>query len=177
MSLTPGGGTLGSSRCGHCGGSVRVGAPWCTLCLTPTGPAGGPEPLTAPEQVPPVTTSAGEIDPLTAPLELVLGATTTARTAGTAVTAAAPAAPTRPRHAAAPTWPCTSCSTENALELTTCVTCGAGFLAAARNDAPLLALPVVGDITRLGRGQRFALAAGVAFVFLLLTFLVGLLLG
>jgi hypothetical protein len=50
-------------------------------------------------------------------------------------------------------------------------------MAAARDEAPLLELPVVGDITRLGRGQRFALAAGVVLAIVLLTFLLGLILG
>jgi hypothetical protein len=63
------------------------------------------------------------------------------------------------------------------MERSTCASCGAGFLAAAKDDGPLLELPVVGDITRLGRGQRFALAGGVVLAFIVLTLLVGLLLG
>ena len=50
-------------------------------------------------------------------------------------------------------------------------------MAAARDDTPLLELPVVGDITRLGRGQRFALAGGVVLAIVLLTFVIGLILG
>jgi hypothetical protein len=76
-----------------------------------------------------------------------------------------------------PTWPCTTCGAVNAMERSTCASCGAGFMAAAKDDAPLLELPVVGDITRLGRGQRFALAGGVVLAFILLTLLVGVVLG
>lgn len=40
---------LDVERCGHCGGSVRAGAPWCTLCLTPTRAAVAvPEPPVRP---------------------------------------------------------------------------------------------------------------------------------
>ena len=76
-----------------------------------------------------------------------------------------------------PTWPCTVCGTANSLDLDLCAGCGAGCMAAARDERPLLELPVVGDITRLARGQRFALAAGVVLAFVLLTFLVGVILG
>ena len=38
-------------------------------------------------------------------------------------------------------------------------------------------LPVVGDLTKLGRGQRLGLAAGLVLVFLALVLLVGLLFG
>ncbi len=58
-----------------------------------------------------------------------------------------------------------------------CSACGSGFLAAMREgEAPLLMLPGVGDISRFGRAQRFAIAGGVVVAFLLLTFVVGLLL-
>lgn len=60
----------------------------------------------------------------------------------------------------------------------TCAGCGLPFLSGLREqEAPLLELPVVGDITRLGRGQRFALAGGVVLAFVVLTLLLGLLFG
>jgi hypothetical protein len=60
----------------------------------------------------------------------------------------------------------------------TCAACGNHFLAGLREDeAPLLELPVVGDITKLGRGQRFAIAFGVIAVVLILTVLLGLIFG
>jgi hypothetical protein len=84
-----------------------------------------------------------------------------------------PAAPV-----AGPTWPCSACGTVNPIERDTCAGCGLPFLSGLREqEAPLLELPVVGDITRLGRGQRFALAGGVVLVFVLLTLVLGLLFG
>lgn len=53
------------------------------------------------------------------------------------------------------------------MERGACSDCGADFLAAARSSEPLLTLPLLGDITRFGRGQRFALAAAVALAFVL----------
>jgi hypothetical protein len=77
-----------------------------------------------------------------------------------------------------PTWPCATCGATNPIDRDTCVGCGSPFLSALRDtEGPLLELPVVGDITRLGRGQRFALAGGVVLVFLVLTLLIGLVFG
>jgi hypothetical protein len=60
----------------------------------------------------------------------------------------------------------------------TCSSCGRHFLAGLREDqAPLLELPVVGDLTKLSRGHRFALAFGVVFAVLVLTVLLGLIFG
>jgi hypothetical protein len=43
-----------------------------------------------------------------------------------------------------------------------CGACGSAFLSGVRkSEGPLLALPVVGDITRLTRGQRLGLAFAV----------------
>jgi hypothetical protein len=86
-------------------------------------------------------------------------------------------APVAPVTTPAPTWPCTACGTANPLDRDACVSCGSGFLAGARNEAPLLDLPVVGDLTKLSRVQRFALAGGVVLAFLLLTVLISLVLG
>jgi predicted nucleic acid-binding Zn ribbon protein len=86
-------------------------------------------------------------DPLTAPLEAVTG----------------------------PSWPCSACGTVNPMAQDTCSSCGQHFLHAARQQGPLLDLPVIGDITRLERGQRFALAFGVVLVVIALTLLVGVL--
>lgn len=92
--------------------------------------------------------------------------------------------PVRPRPladplggVAEPSWPCAGCGAANPLAAQACTGCGAGFLAGLREqEGPLLELPVVGDITRLGRGQRFALAGGVVLAAVLLTLLLGLLL-
>jgi hypothetical protein len=136
------------TACPSCGASLRPDAPWCTLCYADLRPKPAPE--SAPEP-------AREPEPVAA--------------------VEAPKAPPRPVPGDEPTWPCTTCGGVNAMERSTCASCGAGFLAAAKDDGPLLELPVVGDITRLGRGQRFALAGGVVLAFIVLTLLVGLLLG
>ena len=149
------------AACPACGAAVRPESPWCTLCYADLRPKAEPEPEPLPEAQPqpepqplPVPAQPAP-DPLSDPL----------------------APPLVPTPAPAATWPCTTCGAANAMERDTCAGCGAGFLAAARNDAPLLELPVVGDITRLSRGMRFALAGGVALAFLLLIVLVTVLLG
>jgi hypothetical protein len=94
-------------------------------------------------------------DPLTAPLDAVTGEPVTG-----------------------PTWPCSACGTQNRIERATCSACGSPFLSGLREqEGPLLELPVVGDLTRLRRGQRFAIAAGVVLAFVVLTLLVGLVFG
>ncbi len=83
--------------------------------------------------------------------------------------AASPAAPL-PGPSAAPAavvgdgpgWPCSRCQAANHYQRDDCGTCGASFLAAVRDDeAPLLVLPGVGDLGRLGRAQGLLLAVGV----------------
>jgi hypothetical protein len=150
-----------TDRCPKCGAAVRFGDPWCTLCYTDLRPPAPPTPEPAPEPLPtadPVAYSPpAEVrgpDPLTAPLEAVTSPVTGAN------------------------WPCAVCGTVNPMASDTCSACGRHFLAGVREDAaPLLELPVVGDITKLSRAQRFAVAFGVVFLFLLLTFLLGLIFG
>ena len=162
-----------TDRCPKCGAAVRFGDPWCTLCYAdlrppaPPAPPAPPTPPAAPPTAPPVTDPKGVADapaysppasvrgpdPLTAPLEAVIS------------------------PSAGPSWPCPACGTVNPMVDDTCSSCGRHFLAGLRDEAPLLELPVVGDITKLGRGQRFALAGGVVVAFVLLTLLVGVLFG
>jgi hypothetical protein len=152
------------AACPACGAAVRPESPWCTLCYADLRPKPEPEPepapvdpVPAPEPAPvhPVPAAsqpaipAQAADPLTAPLAALDG----------------------------PTWPCSACGTPNPMERETCSACGVGFLAGARDESPLLELPVVGDMTRLGRGQRIALAGGVVLVFVVLTLLAGLIFG
>lgn len=149
----------GLDRCPKCSAAVKPGDPWCTLCyadLRPPAPPPPPvpPPVAADPLVDPLPTLIPSVvrgpDPLTAPLAALDG----------------------------PTWPCATCGTTNAIDRDTCAGCGSPFLSALRDsEGPLLELPVVGDITRLGRGQRFALAGGVVLVFLLLTLLIGLVFG
>jgi hypothetical protein len=152
--------TFGPDRCPKCGAAVKAGDPWCTLCYADLRPPAPPPPdppdlLRAP--APYAGSVASGPDPLTAPLDAVTG-----EPAG---------------ELAGPTWPCATCATVNPMDRDTCAGCGSAFLSALREqNPPLLELPVVGDITRLGRGQRFALAGGVVLAFLLLTLVLGLLL-
>jgi hypothetical protein len=149
----------GHDRCPQCGAAIRPGAPFCTLChadLRPK-PTLEADPPAAPAYTPAVVVGP---DPLTAPIEAVTGGATT----GEPVTG--------------PTWPCTACGTQNGIERDTCSACGLPFLSGLREqDGPLLELPVFGDITRLGRGQRFAIAGGVVLAVVVLTLLVGLVFG
>jgi hypothetical protein len=87
-------------------------------------------------------------------------------------TAATPAALPAPARG----WPCATCGETNAVEADACAACGSGFLAALRGeDAPLLALPGVGDVGELSRGQRLGLALGFVLAVALLVLVVGLL--
>lgn len=75
-------------------------------------------------------------------------------------------------------WPCSGCGAVNAVELDVCAACGTGFLAGVKRDeAPLLTLPVVGDITRLSRGQRLGLAAAVVLLVALIVVVLSLVSG
>ena len=151
------------AACPKCGASVRPDAPWCTLCyadLRPKPPEPVAEPPAAPVAPPvpvaPVDPLTGRLtDPLTGPLP----------------------GPLPPVVATEANWPCGVCGAANPMNLDACAACGAGFLAGARSEGPLLELPVVGDITRMPRWQRFVLAGGVVLAFVVLTLLVGLVLG
>jgi len=144
------GGVTSPSVCPSCGAAVRPDSPWCTLCYADLRAAPEPEP-----------------EPVAQPI------------AEAAPVLPAPAPPLVPAAAptATPTWPCSSCGTPNPFDRDTCVKCGTGFLAAAHDSGPLLELPVVGDITRLGRGQRLALVSGVVLLFIVLTLVFGLIVG
>jgi hypothetical protein len=118
---------MANERCPSCGGAVRAGDPWCTLCWTdlrpkpapPPAPVASarPAPVTAPvAPVAPVAVPAqggaqGGVDPLTAPLAVLLGEPL----------AADPGAPS------AATWPCVECGEPNALDRETCGVCTAPF--------------------------------------------------
>jgi ribosomal protein L40E len=56
-------------------------------------------------------------------------------------------------------WPCSSCGSRNPLATTICSTCGSKFLAAASEELSLV-VPGVGDLGRMSRGQRIAVAGG-----------------
>lgn len=77
-----------------------------------------------------------------------------------------------------PGWPCTGCGTDNPVACDVCAACGTAFLAGLRSaEAPLLVLPVIGDLARLGRGQQYGLVGAAVLAVALLTLLLGLLTG
>lgn len=140
-------------RCPHCRGAIRSDAPWCTQCWVDLRPP--PEPVAA----------------APAPALVPVGAAP----AAALLSGAAPDDAPRPQHRG---WPCSGCGAVNAVEDDACVACGTGFLAGLRQDAPpLLALPVVGDITRLSRAQRLGMASAVVLLFALLTVLLSIVAG
>jgi len=173
--LSPGAGL----RCPACAAAVRPDAPWCTLCyqdLRPAEPEVAVVVPTAPavpgelaEPVVPAWLSmptggpyrGGVLDPLTAPAE-ALGLPA-ARASARAVVGD-PAC-----------WPCGSCGSWNAFDLSACSGCGTSFLAGVRDgEGPLLELPVVGDLTALSRGQRLGLAAAVVLAVIVMTVVLSL---
>lgn len=148
----------GAPRCPSCSALVRADAPWCTQCFFDLRPAPVPEPSPVPPVAARVPVAPSYPDPLSAPIESAIDGPTTA-------------------VAPAKGWPCATCGEINPFAATACLACGAGFLSAVREgEAPLLVLPGIGDLTRMGRGQRLALAGGVVLAFVLLTLVIGLLL-
>lgn len=154
-------------HCPHCRGAVRPGAPWCTQCWADLRPAPEPDlPVAHPVAGPPVA----------APVALAAG--TNGARIGAPPTATTAVGVDTGRADGAPQWPCGTCGGGNPMELPVCAACGAAFLAAVRTDAaPLLVLPLVGDLARLGKAQRYALAMGVALVAMVVVVLLGLLFG
>jgi hypothetical protein len=114
-------------------------------------------------------------DPLTAPAEaLGLPPRRPASTVGpSTVPLSTVAPPSRPSAS----WPCEACGHSNAITAGVCGACGTAFLAGVRtSEGPLLALPVVGDLTKLQRSQRLGLAFVVMLVLVVLAALLMLLL-
>jgi ribosomal protein L40E len=145
-----------AARCPACNAALRADAQWCSLCYHDLRPA----PVAAPVQVPaPSQPLYGGSDPLTAPLlDLVLPPVPPA---AVVVPQPSPAPESAaPVQSALQEWPCTSCGARNPLATTTCSVCGSKFLAAASEELSLV-VPGVGDLQRLSRGQRIALAGGV----------------
>lgn len=108
---------MANERCPSCGGAVRAGDPWCTLCWTDLRPKPAPPPAPVPRPavpavaVPVAVPASGGVDPLTAPLAVLLGSPV----------AADPGAPSNV------TWPCVECGEPNALDLDACAVCTAPF--------------------------------------------------
>ena len=158
------------TACPSCGARVRSEATFCGQCYAdfrPPPPAVASAPLTpAPNAAygPPAP------DPLTAPLlDVVLPP------GAVPAQATAPEAPAAPSRTAG--WPCTRCETRNELSAMVCTVCGTPFLAKLAEETKVaLVLPVVGDISRYGRGQRAAIAFGALLLILVPLALITLLL-
>ena len=88
------------------------------------------------------------------------------------VTAATPAPALEPYDAY---WPCDACGTRTALQDVACAGCGRPFLGALQSEQPVVALPVVGDLTRMSGAQRIGLALAVVVAVMLLTAVLGVL--
>jgi hypothetical protein len=172
------------SRCPACGAATPETVPWCSLCyadLRPVPAAAVPAPRhVATEDNPTAVTGRLEdpaADPLTAPISTLLELPTVPTVPIEAVEAAGEQLPgvVEPVLDAA-TWPCSRCGAHVPLALDACDECGAGFLAGAI-PPPTMSVPIVGDVSRLSKAQRFGLAAGLAagiiVVFLALATVVG----
>ena len=144
-----------AARCPACNAALRADAQWCSLCHHDLRPA----PAAPPVQVPPPSQPVyGETDPLTAPLlDLVLPPVPQA---AAVVPEPSPAPESAaPVQSALQEWPCTSCGSRNPFSMTICSVCGSRFLAAASEELSLV-VPGVGDLQKLSRGQRIAVAGG-----------------
>jgi hypothetical protein len=166
------------SRCPACGAATPETVPWCSLCyadLRPVPAAAVPATRTVDSvDVPPAapgTLGDAAQDPLTAPISTLLSPPTelTAPADAAAPEPSPPGAEPLPGvvdpQLAAASWPCARCGAQVPLLLDVCDECGAGFLAGAI-PPPRMSLPIVGDVQRLSKVQRFALAAGLAVAFI-----------
>jgi hypothetical protein len=75
-----------------------------------------------------------------------------------------------------PGWPCQTCHAVVSLETTNCPACGSSFLAGAEPKVGFK-MPLIGDITALSTGARFALMAAGALVVTVVFFALLALLG
>jgi len=152
------------TACPACGAALRPDAPWCTLCFAHLCPAPGPAAARAPAPAADPAAAAARApapaaDPAAAAARAAVAVGTDDARAGTQ--------PVAPVLGDGLSWPCSRCAAANGYERDTCRACGASFLAAVKDDeAPLLVLPGVGDLSRLGRPQRLLLALGVVLAVL-----------
>lgn len=148
-------------RCPACNAAVTASAQWCTLCYAV---------LRVPETVPAAPAAPAASFPA-APLH------------GVAVQTELPPDPIldAPVIKAAPAvgaqakgWPCFGCGAMVPIEDDACTQCGRPFLPS--DEMPSLALPGVGDLGRMDRGQRLFLsltAAGVVTGLIVLLAFIG----
>lgn len=152
-----------TDQCPACNAAVTASAQWCTLCYADLR---APEPVSAhvSAAVPAAaSTPASPASPVLA-LDPILDPP---------VSKAPPVA-----RAEAQGWPCLSCGALVPLADNACSQCGRPFL--PTDEMPSLALPGIGDVSRMDRGQRIMVAAVfgllVMGVFVAMAFIVGSLL-
>ena len=154
-----------TDRCPGCSAAVTPGAPWCTLCYADlrvpvATPAAGAalavaEPVADPiaEHRPSLAdVPRPSLESLPLPPDPILDAP---------VSVAAPVAGAKPVG-----WPCLGCGAVMPMSDSACSECGKPFLTA---EEPLaLALPGVGDLRHMDRGQKIVLVVGIALAVTLL---------
>jgi ribosomal protein L40E len=157
--------------CRACGAALAPNATWCSLCYADLR-----HPIETPVASAPAVTHAAVSAAAKAEIPIAPTAAAAMRATVTAASAdvldAATPLPTddHPLHVAAPapTWPCPRCGARVSMELDSCDSCGAGFLAETSSTSVSMKLPVVGDLNRLSKGQRLVVAIGFAVVMMVL---------
>jgi predicted RNA-binding Zn-ribbon protein involved in translation (DUF1610 family) len=167
------------ARCPNCGGLVSADATWCGQCLTPLGGAAptGAAPTGAPPNAP---SPAPGPEPGSTPGTPSAPTPTERTPRGVAGDGRPPSSASRPIRPGADgvVWECPACGTENAIEVTTCRSCGTPFAKLLEDEAPgsridprravtlSLVFPGLGHAAA-GRGAE-GLARAVVFAFSLI---------
>jgi hypothetical protein len=135
-------------RCPACNAAVTASAQWCTLCY-----ASLRVPETVPQTVPAEAAPVPVAPPYSAPLppDPILDAPIL----DAPVFQAPPVVGTEAKG-----WPCLGCGAMVPIEDNACSQCGRPFLPS--DDGPSLALPGIGDLSRMDRGQRLVVALAAA---------------
>jgi hypothetical protein len=136
-----------TDRCPACNAAVPADAPWCTLCYAV---------LRVPETVP---AAAATVETTPAPVARPTLQTPLAPDPilDAPISQAAPVA-----RLAAQGWPCLGCGALVPLADNACSQCGRPFL--PTDEMPSLALPGVGDLSRMERGQKIVVSVVLGLV-------------
>ena len=142
-----------TERCPACGAAVTASAQWCTLCYADlrVPVASVPAPAVDAQAVlaaAPLQAPAPGAQPVELPPDPILDAP---------VIKAAPVAGQELSG-----WPCLGCGAKVPLADDACPHCGSRFLPA--DEMPSLALPGVGDLTRMERPQKIVVMVVVSTV-------------
>lgn len=156
-------------RCRACGAVVAPNASWCSLCYAdlrhPVAQPAAATPVSE-QPAPGVVAAAARAEIAVAPTAAAAMRATVTAAAADVLDAATPLTVDADQPAegakAVATWPCPRCGGMVAMDLDACDSCGAGFLSGASASSHSMALPVVGDLTRMSSGQRLFVALGVA---------------